>query len=112
MAFFAALCALALWKARTWLRAILWLGLIGILALDAVMNDPVYFLMARIDITGGSTGYYRAALIRSAIEHLSEWWLVGTDYTRHWMLTGISVNQASADSLITLFKWVCGADCS
>jgi len=97
MALFAVLFALALWKVRTWLRAILWLGLIGILALDVVMNDPVYFLMARIDITGGSTGWYRAALIRSAIEHLGEWWLVGTDYTKHWMPTGISVNEASAD---------------
>ena len=35
-----------------------------------VMNDPVYFLMARIDLTGSSTGWHRAELIRSAIEHL------------------------------------------
>ena len=53
------------------------------------MEDPIYFLMARIDISGGSQGYFRAQLIRSLIDHLSEWWLAGKDYTRHWMASGI-----------------------
>jgi hypothetical protein len=57
----------------------------------------VYFLMARIDLTGGSTGWHRAQLIRSATEHLAEWWAVGTDYTRHWMPTGIHANEFHTD---------------
>ena len=63
---------LAFWKVRKRLRAIRWLALMTVIALDAVMKDPVYFLMARIDISGGSTGYHRARLIQSSIEHLEE----------------------------------------
>jgi hypothetical protein len=93
----ATLFALALWKAQKWVRVFVWLGLAAIGVLQIVMNDPVYFLMARIDITGGSTGWYRAALIQSAIYHLDEWWFAGTDYTRHWMPTGVYANQANTD---------------
>jgi hypothetical protein len=59
-----------------------------LIVLNLVMSDPVYFLIARIDITGGSTGYYRAALIQAAIRHFNEWWLIGTDYTKDWLLGG------------------------
>jgi len=91
------LFGLTIWKVRDYLRSVLWLSLAAVIALDAVMKDPVYFLMARIDISGGSTGYYRAELIRSSIEHLNEWWLVGTDYTRNWMATGIYANPNHCD---------------
>jgi hypothetical protein len=97
MMVFATLFAMALWKVRKLMRAILWLALIAVLALDVVMNDPVYFLMARIDITGGSTGWHRAALIQSALNHLNEWWFAGTDFTRHWMPTGIHANAVHTD---------------
>ena len=89
--------ALLLWRQRHSLRAIRWLTMLAIVALSFVMNDPVLYLLARIDITGGSTGYHRAALIQSAIDHFDEWWLVGTDYTRHWMATGIPANNRHTD---------------
>jgi hypothetical protein len=57
----------------------------------------VYFLMARIDVAGGSQGWFRAQLISAAIEHLDEWWFAGTDYTRHWMATGIHANDIHTD---------------
>lgn len=86
-----------IWCLRHHMRA-LRLALLGsLLGLSAVMNDPVYFLMARIDLTGSSQGYFRAQLIRSALEHLPEWWLAGTDYTRHWMATGIPGNSHHTD---------------
>jgi hypothetical protein len=91
------LLGLALWNIRDHLRSVRWLALTAIVALDAAMKDPVYFLMARIDISGGSTGYHRSQLIRSSIEHLNEWWLTGTDYTRHWMATGIYANTNHTD---------------
>jgi hypothetical protein len=91
------LFGLALWKVRDHLHSIRWLALTAVVVLDVVMKDPVYFLMARIDISGGSTGYHRAQLIRSSIEHLNEWWLTGTDYTRHWMATGIHANSNHTD---------------
>jgi hypothetical protein len=91
------LFGLALWKLRRHMRAVRWLGLTAIIALDVIMKDPVYFLMARIDIAGGSTGWFRARLIQSSMEHLDEWWLAGTDYTRHWMSSGIPANEMHTD---------------
>jgi hypothetical protein len=88
MTTFTILGALAVWIIRDRMRAIRWLVVFAIIALDLVMNDPVYFLLARIDITGGSTGYYRAALIQAAIQHFNEWWMIGTDYTRDWLPGG------------------------
>ena len=82
------LCGMALWKIKDRLRAIRWLVVFILIALDLVMSDPVYFLLGRIDITGGSTGYYRAALIQATIQHFNEWWLIGTDYTKDWLLGG------------------------
>jgi uncharacterized membrane protein len=35
--------------------------------------------------------------MEQASKHLSEWWLVGTDYTRHWMPTGLSLYADSSD---------------
>jgi hypothetical protein len=89
--------ALALWGARGQMRAIRWIAAMGVVALDLLMKDPVYYLMARIDITGGSAGWHRARLIQSASEHLKEWWLVGTDYTRHWMDTGLTAYSDNSD---------------
>ncbi|MDW8309174.1 MAG: hypothetical protein RMK20_07350, partial [Verrucomicrobiales bacterium] len=83
------LCGLALWWVRTWMRWIRWAGVAMLVALSLVMQAPVYYLLARIDLTGSSTGWHRAALIESSIKHLGEWWAVGTDYTRHWMPTGV-----------------------
>jgi hypothetical protein len=97
MTLFAVVGALSLWTIRARMRAIRWLAVLAIFALNFLMNDPIYFLMARIDITGGSTGYFRAQLIQSAINHLSEWWFAGTDHTRHWMLSGITADPNHTD---------------
>ncbi len=61
------------------------------------MKAPVYYLMARVDLTGSSTGWHRAYLIESAINHLGEWWFAGTDYTRDWMPTGVLWNSNQTD---------------
>ena len=86
-----------LWLLRDHMRTVRRASVLGLLALSVAMNDPFYFLMSRIDISGGSQGYFRAQLIRSSIEHLGEWWAVGTDYTRHWMATGIYANARHTD---------------
>jgi hypothetical protein len=95
------LLALLSWNFRFHLQAhrqtILIMGIAAVLLLDVIMRDPFYFVMARIDITGGSTGWHRAQLIKASIEQLHEWWLVGTDYTRHWMPTGIPANAIHTD---------------
>ena len=61
------------------------------------MKAPVWYLMARIDLVGGSTGWHRAYLIDQALMHLSEWWIAGTDYTRDWMPYGVSWSPDHSD---------------
>lgn len=85
----AAIGALYMWHYRGRMRLVRWLAVMSYIALDLIMKDSAYFVMARIDLTGSSTGWHRAKLIQSAIAHLPEWWLGGTDYTRHWMPTGV-----------------------
>jgi len=75
------------WRGRLWMFR--WTAVAVYLALEVVMNDPPYFLMARIDLTGSSTGWHRAEIIKSAFAHFSEWWMAGTDRTIHWMPYGI-----------------------
>jgi hypothetical protein len=49
---------------------------------------PACFLIARIDLPGGSSGgYHRAAIIEAAISHFREWWFAGTN----WTLTNLTV---------------------
>jgi hypothetical protein len=59
------------------------------------MKVPVWYLMAKIDVGGG--GWYRARLIDKAIEYFDEWWLAGTDVTRHWAATGIHWSADASD---------------
>jgi hypothetical protein len=89
--------ALLMWRYRSQVRSVRWLAVIAYIGLDLIMKDPAYFILDHIDLAGGSTGWHRAKLIQSTIEHLSEWWLVGTDFTRHWMPTGVSWSPNHTD---------------
>jgi hypothetical protein len=80
-----AVVGLAAWFCRQHMRAIRLGAVASYLTLSLVMQAPVYYLIARLDIIGGSTSYHRAALIDASLTHLHEWWLVGTGYTRHWI---------------------------
>jgi len=93
----AAAFALALWHWRQYTRRLRIAALCAYVLLEIVMRAPAYYLLARIDIAGGSTGYHRAALIKSSLAHMNEWWFAGTDYTRHWMETGVSWSEDHAD---------------
>jgi hypothetical protein len=81
---FFTIMGLACWKFRRYMRQFRWGVLIGIILLNMVMQVPVYYLLDRINLTGHSTGWHRAQLIDSAINHVGDWWLGGTDYTRDW----------------------------
>lgn len=83
-----------------WNSYLVWIrrGTIAMLiGLHSVMNAPVWYLAARVDIGGGSTGHHRAELITQALNHIGEWWLTGTDYTRHWMPYGIQWSSRHVD---------------
>jgi hypothetical protein len=83
------LFALMLWRWRHLTRQMRIAAVGGYILLDLVMKAPAYYLLARIDLTGSSSSYHRAALIEAALAHLAEWWWAGTDYTRHWIPSGV-----------------------
>lgn len=80
----AALFALAMWRYRSHMKQLRWLAVLTYVALALAMKAPVYYLIGRVDVAGGSTGWHRARLIDSAIADLGAWWIAGTDYTRDW----------------------------
>lgn len=92
-----ALLGLLLWPWREQMRLFRWGAVLLYVALAMVMKAPPYYLLGRLDLVGGSTGWHRAELIDSSLRHLSEWWLWGTDYTRHWMPTGVSWSPDQTD---------------
>lgn len=88
---------LSIWKIKQHTSKLRWAALAILVGLNMVMKVPVYYLLARIDLTGSSTGWHRAELINAAITHLDEWWFAGTDYTRHWMPTGVDWSPNHTD---------------
>jgi hypothetical protein len=67
------------------LRWIRWGVLLTLVTLHLVMKAPVWHLISRFDIVGGSSGYHRFQLIDGAVRHVDEWWLIGSSKgTAHW----------------------------
>jgi hypothetical protein len=73
-----------LFPIRFHLRWVRW-GLVAVLVgLQIVMKAPVWHLISRVNVVGGSTGWHRFHLIDQFLRHFGEWWLIGTDSTLHW----------------------------
>ena len=80
---------------------------IVLLGLNAVMKAPVWFLIARVDLTGGSSSYHRAQLVDECIQHFRDWWLMGVKDPSSWGLDmwdaqNQFVNVAEAGGLLAL----------
>jgi len=69
---------------RQYMSVVRW-GILGsLIILHFVMEAPVWHLMARLNVVGGSTGWHRFYLIDKAVEHFWDWWLVGVRSTSYW----------------------------
>ncbi|MBI1849676.1 MAG: hypothetical protein HYR85_04980 [Planctomycetes bacterium] len=75
---------LVAWLARRWMRLVRWGLLAGLIGLHLVMKQPVWHLLARVDVVDGSTGYHRFLLIDQTIRNFGEWFVAGTLDTEHW----------------------------
>ena len=74
-----------LFMVRHRMRSLRWGIFLCVVGLHLLMNAPVWHLIARINVIGGSSSWHRFALIDGAIRHLDEWWLFGSDVgTAHW----------------------------
>lgn len=84
LAYAASVLGICMWPLRDKMRYIR-RGLIAVVVLlGLVMKAPVWFLIARIDLTGGSSGYHRALIVDQFIRHFWDWWLIGVKDTATW----------------------------
>ncbi len=80
----AGIFAAFMFKARHQMREIRWGVVLTLFGLHLVMEAPVWHLISRIDLVGGSTGWHRYKLIDQWIHKFREWALLGTKGTGHW----------------------------
>lgn len=84
LAWVSGVAAIFLWPLRGRMRVLRQALATTLVLLHLVMKAPVWFLIARVDLTGGSSGYHRAELVDQFIRHFSEWWLIGTNNAANW----------------------------
>lgn len=84
MAYAGGVLSLFLWPIRRKMRVLRWGISLTLIALHLVMKAPVWFLIARVDVVGGSASFDRAYLIDTCIRHFSDWWLCGSHDTGNW----------------------------
>jgi hypothetical protein len=77
--------ALCMWPLRRRMRVIRWGIVAVVLALAVTMKAPIWYLMARVDFAGGSTGWDRAHLVNVFANHFWGWWLIGSKDYMNWM---------------------------
>lgn len=83
-AYAAGIVGICAWPLRRSMRAIRLGMAAGIFVLALVMNAPVWFLIARLDFVGGSSGFHRAMLVDQAVRRFDEWWLIGARNNQDW----------------------------
>ena len=82
----AGILAVFAWPLRKKMKKVRTAIVVALISLHLVMKAPVWFLIARIDLTGSSSSYHRAELIDQFINHFSSWWLIGTNEAYKWGL--------------------------
>lgn len=84
------------WRFRHHTRTVVWLAIGGYILLELVSTRPAYTaIVTRLGVMNGSTAHHRSRLITTTIDHFNEWWLYGTDYTRHWLPNGIGAKMGN-----------------
>jgi hypothetical protein len=84
LAYVAGVVAIGVWPLRGSMRSFRLILTLLLLSLHAVMKAPVWMLIARVDLTGGSSGYHRAMLVDQFIAHFKDWWAFGVQDTSSW----------------------------
>lgn len=84
LAYAGGVMAMCLWPIRNSMRVVRYAVLFTLVCLHLVMKAPVWNLIARIDVSGGSSSYHRFELIDQCIRHFGDWWLFGVKSTFEW----------------------------
>jgi len=84
MGYFAGILALCFWPLRRHMRLLRWGVVICLVGLHMVMKAPVWALIGRVDLVGGSSGDHRYELVNQFIRHFGDWWLLGVKEAEKW----------------------------
>lgn len=111
MAYGAGIIGMLFWPMRKHMRQFRWGLVIGLVALHLVMKAPVWFLIERVTIVSGSSGYHRAELVDQFIRNFGDWWLVGTNMTSGygdhlWDLSNQFVAEGESGGLVTFVCFI------
>lgn len=84
---------------------------LSLVVLHLIMKAPIWHLIARIDIVGGSTGYHRYLLMDAAIHNFSGWFLFGIRDTAVWGrglqdITNQYILEGSQGGVITMILFI------
>ena len=109
--FIGGLVGLCFWPLRRNMRIIRWAILIVLVSLHLVMKAPVWHLISRIDLSGGSSSYHRFELINQCILHYRDWFWIGTkDYADWgwdmWDLSNQYVGTADTAGIIPFLSFL------
>ena len=75
----------AMYRFRAYARIGFASAAVLLVALHMVMKAPVWHLIARMNVTGGDSGWHRFVVIDGFINHWEEWWFLGSKVgTAHW----------------------------
>ena len=107
----ASVFGIAMWRYRHYARQLVRWSVVGLIALHFYMQAPVWHLISRVDLVGGSTGWHRYALIDATIRNFDQWAVAGVYTTGHWGwglndVTNMFVLQAVRGGAITLLFFV------
>ena len=80
----AAAIGFGLFPARRYMRIVRWSIVISLTCLHMCMKNPVWHLISRTDLIGGSTGWHRFWVIDRGIYHFREWAVKGISDITHW----------------------------
>jgi hypothetical protein len=84
LAYAASIAGVCMWPMRAKMKYVRRAIVGAVIVLGIFMKAPVWFLIARIDLTGGSSGYHRALIVDEFIRHFWDWWLIGVKDTATW----------------------------
>lgn len=79
--------------------------------LDLIMDYPVWHILAKIDLSGGSTGWHRYWLVNQTIRYFSQWALVGVKNIDSWNVFGNDITnqyvlEAIRGGIFTLLAFI------
>src|SRR5580698_248456 len=112
LAYVSGVLIVCLWPVRKKMQLVRRGIVAALLGLAVVMKAPVWFVIAHIDLTGGSSGYHRAELIDVFIKHFSDWWLIGTKDIASWGFDmwdtqNQYVNVGETGGLVAFILFIC-----